>query len=199
MYQVKDPSPIKVAEEALESVMEFNKWNDVKKGEERLRTTSDTSTLGVHFLHVDASFSEEGFMTMGCIIKDHNQAFSLAACRRENMQVEVAVGEAMAVRWGLSLAKDLNLEKIVIKSDAKVVVDCVNGFSKLVALEPVIVDIKESLRFFNFASLLFHSRSCNFQAHNLARLAHFVGSRTWVDEYPSQDISAFVTSASLLV
>ncbi|XP_058727050.1 uncharacterized protein LOC131598471 [Vicia villosa] len=130
---------------------------------------------------------------MGCIIKDHNQVFSLAACRRELVQVEVAVGEAMAVRWGLTLAKDLNLEKIVIKSDAKVVVDCVNGLSRMVALDPVIVDIKESLSSFMFASLLFHSRSCNTQAHNLARLAHFVGSRTWVDEFPSEDISTFVT------
>ncbi|XP_058783927.1 uncharacterized protein LOC131658676 [Vicia villosa] len=135
LYQAKDSSPIKVAEEALESVMDFNKWNFFKKGEERLRLASDTSNLDVHSIHVDARFSDEGFMTMGCIIKDHNQILSLAACRRENVQVEVAVGKAMAMRWGLSLAKDLNLEKIVIKSDAKVVVDCVNGFSKLVALD----------------------------------------------------------------
>ncbi|XP_058746011.1 uncharacterized protein LOC131618872 [Vicia villosa] len=141
LYQAKDSSPIKVAEEASKSVMDFNKWNFVKKGEQRLRLASDTSNLDVHFIHVDASFSDEGFLTMGCIIRDHNQVLSLAACRRENVQVEVLVGEAMAMRWGLSLAKDLNLEKIMIKSDAKVVVDCVNGFSKLVALDSVIVDI----------------------------------------------------------
>lgn len=61
-------------------------------------------------------------MIMGCIIKDHNQAISIASCKRENVIAEVVVEEAMVIQWGMTMAKELNLEKIVIKSDAKIVV-----------------------------------------------------------------------------
>ncbi|XP_058742073.1 uncharacterized protein LOC131614517 [Vicia villosa] len=122
---------------------------------------------------------------MGCVIKDHQHNISLSACKREDVSVEVAVGEAMAIRWGLDVASELQLERIVIKSDAKVVVDSVNHILKLAALEPVVLDIKSLLSSFTFSSLLFHSRNCNVQAHNLAKLAYVIGSKTWIGVYPS--------------
>lgn len=197
LYQLKDPSPVKVAVEAVEQVEEFNKWNHASKGVNRNLVAPDTDKWEVHFIHVDASFLEEDFMTMGCIIKDHNHVISIATCRKEAVQVEVAVGEEMAARWGLSLAKDLKLEKVVIKTDAKVVANCVNGLVKLAALDVVIVDIKLLFKSFRFVSIMFHSRACNSQAHNLSKLSYFVGSRTRVGEYRTTEMSTFVSLASL--
>lgn len=185
LYQMKDSSLVKVAVEAVEQVEDFNKWNQVCKGVDKILNDDDTDKREVHFIHFDASFSEADLMTTGYIIRDHNQVICIASCRKEEVQVEVAVGEAMAVRWGLSLDKALKLEKVVVKTDAKVVEDYANGLVNLVALDAVIVDIKLLFNSFHFSSVLFHSRLYNFQAHNLVKLAYFVGSRTWIREYPT--------------
>lgn len=66
----------------------------------------------------------------------------------------------------------------MVKSDAKVVVDCVNALQKIAVLEPVVLDICPLLNCFNFSSLLFHGRDCNAHAHNLAIIAYVVSSRT---------------------
>lgn len=114
---------------------------------------------------------------MDCIIKDQYQAISIAACRRDNITFEVAVAESMAIRWGLSLAKDLKQEKIVFQSDAKVAGDCVNFVQKFAVLEPIAINIIGLLSSFKFSSLIFHSKSCNRDAHNLTRLAFVIGSQ----------------------
>lgn len=169
---------MKVAEEAVDSVVEFNKWNSVREGDFLDNSIADSSRKDAHTIHADASISEEGFVTLGCIIKDQHQSISIVACKKEYISAEVAVTEALAIPWGLNLAKDLQLERIVIKSDAKVVMDCVNFVQTMPVLDPVVLDIRTLLSSFNFFSLLFRSRTCNVQAHNLAILAFVVGSRT---------------------
>ncbi|XP_058768576.1 uncharacterized protein LOC131642328 [Vicia villosa] len=185
LYQAKVSLPVSVAAEAVISIGEFNNWNVANRRENLDSIAPVQSNKEVHFIHVDASFSVPGTLTMGCIIKDLHHNISLSACKRENVSVDVAVGEAMAIRWGLDLATALRLERIVIKSDAKVAVDCVNDIQKCAALDPVVVDIKSMLSSFSSSSLLFHSRNCNFQAHNLAKLVYVVGFKTWIGVYPS--------------
>lgn len=93
----------------MDSVLEFENWNNVRGGEDRENTALEASKKDVHFIHVDASISEEGFMTMRCIIKDQHHIISIVVYKREDVSVEVAVGEAMAICWGLYLDKELQL------------------------------------------------------------------------------------------
>ncbi|XP_058742209.1 uncharacterized protein LOC131614666 [Vicia villosa] len=185
LYQFKNVSPIEIAVDAVTIVAEFNRFNPSSGGVILNSESSDASKKDVYNIQVDASISSDGAVALGCIIMDQYNAISLAACKKEDVSVEVALAEAMAIRWGLLVAKDLNLERIVIKSDAKVVVDCVNLMLKRPVLEPLIIDIRNLLSSFNFASLLFHSRNCNRQAHNMARFAFDFGSRTWAGFCPS--------------
>ncbi|XP_058757306.1 uncharacterized protein LOC131630543 [Vicia villosa] len=174
LYQMKDSLPVTVAKEAVDSMVEFNNWNVVSRRENLEKIASEPSKKEI-------------------IIKK----ISITACKREEVSVEVAVGEEMAIRWGLYLAKELQLERIVLKTDARVVVDCVTDVRKLAVLVPVVLDIKSMLSCFNFSSLLFHSRSCNVEAHNLARFAYVVGSKSWIREYPSMEAFSDVPIAVL--
>lgn len=116
-----------------------------------------------------------------------------SSCVQErNVSVDVVAAEIIAIHWGLMLAKDLKLEKIVVQSDAKAVVDIVNLNQYNALLEPII-DIRFLLSSFNFLSLSFLKRACNMDAHNLARLACFVGSRTWIGGSPNMESPSFVS------
>lgn len=91
----------------------------------------------IHVLQVDARVFEEGVITLGCIIRDQEKVITLAACKLEVVSVELVVAETMEFRWGLLLAKDLILEKIILQSDALVAVDCINSCLKHAVLEPL--------------------------------------------------------------
>lgn len=66
----------------MDSVVDFNKWNSVRVGDYREVVSSDSSKKDVHSINVDASIFEEGFLTIGCIIKDQHQSISIVACKR---------------------------------------------------------------------------------------------------------------------
>ncbi|XP_058741949.1 uncharacterized protein LOC131614373 [Vicia villosa] len=109
----------------------------------------------VHFLQVDASVLEGGITILGCVFKDHNQVVIYAACRKEIVSLDVVDAEIMAIRWGLMLAKELKIERIVVQSDAKTVVDCVNLNRYFAVLEPIVVDVRFLLSSFNFLLFCF--------------------------------------------
>lgn len=141
LYQDRSSSLVQVAEQVMASVMDFNKWNNSKGGEQHEEEVPDTYKQKVHIVQVDASIFADGFMTTGCIIHDHHRVITIAACKREHIIVEAIVGEAMAIRWGQTLAKEMKLEKIVIKTDAKGVVDFANFVRWNIVLEPLAIHI----------------------------------------------------------
>ncbi|KAL5096015.1 hypothetical protein RYX36_000342, partial [Vicia faba] len=63
--------------------------------------------------------------------------------------------------------KDLHMDDIVIQLDALNVVDCINGISVYVVLEPLVVDCKHLLAWFRNVSVTYISRTCNIYAHFL--------------------------------
>lgn len=170
LYQSKEHSPVEVAADAVRVVADFNKWNHFPDKHDSMPRLTETNREDVHSIHMDASISNEGNVALGCLIKDQHQNISLAACKKEDLRVDISIVEPMAVKWGLSLSKELSLNRIVMITDAKTVVDSVNFFHNWPMMEPILIDIRSLLSSFSVSSLLFQSRNCNVQAHNLARL-----------------------------
>jgi len=50
------------------------------------------------------------------------------------------LAEALGLRWWLSVAKELLLNKVVLESDAATVVDCINGEAIMAEIDPIIQD-----------------------------------------------------------
>lgn len=131
-----------MASDAVSMVGKFNQWNP-KNGRDTPDFCQQLQNKDVvHIIHVDASNFGEGRVTVGCVIKDHYQTISLAVCKIEEVSVDVSMAEALAIKWGMCLAKSLNLERIALVSDAKEVVDCVNFILVRPVLDPIVLDIR---------------------------------------------------------
>lgn len=78
-------------------------------------------------LQVDACCFDEGFVTFGCVFKDHDKKIVIASSRKELIIIDSAIAEILATRWSLQLAKKLKVERILVQYDALNVVDCINS------------------------------------------------------------------------
>lgn len=87
-FQQKPSFPVCVAYEALGFVQEYNRENP-RAGFKRLQPVHlclDSFSLDVHFVHVDAGVSREGFAMFGCIFKNQSKEIILVASRDGNGQ-----------------------------------------------------------------------------------------------------------------
>ncbi|MCI32683.1 hypothetical protein A2U01_0053897 [Trifolium medium] len=101
------------------------------------------------------------------------------------LSVAPVVVEIQALRWGLSLAIDLHMDRIVVQSDYLNAVDCINLVSNFAVIDHIDADCRFLLDKFCFSSVMFISRSCNLEAHNLVGIVKVVGSRTWIGGLPT--------------
>ena len=91
------------------------------------------------------------------------------------------VAEAMACREGLALASDLDLQKI------RIVTDCVNVVKNIYGqgmglYGHIVIEIKAGAARFVDAQFVHESRSCNGDAHRLARslIYEAIGRYVWL-------------------
>ncbi|XP_058725683.1 uncharacterized protein LOC131596977 [Vicia villosa] len=102
-----------------------------------------------------------------------------------NDLVRISVdAEAYAIRWALSIARSLSIHKIIILSDALLVVDSINQVSTVAVLEPYVVDCQVLLSSFSESTVIFVRRDGNHDAHQLVGLGHNLGARSWLG-FPS--------------
>ncbi|KAI5426125.1 hypothetical protein KIW84_031808 [Lathyrus oleraceus] len=119
----------------------------------------------------DVGVFSEGFVSLGCIIKNHDKEVSMAPCRKEVVSVKPIVIEMLAIRWSLMLAPDLKLERILVQF---------------------------LLSKFKVAYVMYFPRTLNYDARKLLGLGKLYGSRTWIGGYPTTEsivvVSALVSS-----
>lgn len=73
-----------------------------------------------------------------------------------------------------------------MKSDALVVVDCLNDISCSAVLEPLISDCKLLISSFMQFAVMFISRNLNLETHHMVGVGSVVGSKTWLGFIPTQ-------------
>ncbi|XP_058763625.1 uncharacterized protein LOC131637081 [Vicia villosa] len=196
IYQQKSSSPISVAANALYSVKEFNLRNSpvVSITDPRVQPLMNDIPADFTLIQVDAGVFPDGSVSYGCVFKNQISGSFFAVSKRELLTVDPGLAELLAIHWSLSLAGQFKLRSIMVHSDAKVVVDCINSLVDVPALEPIANDCRILLRKFDVGSILFISRTLNMDAHNLVGLGHMYGSKTLFGGYPSME--PFVTVSS---
>ncbi|CAI8587593.1 unnamed protein product [Vicia faba] len=142
------------------------------------------SIAGLVVTMVDAGCFNDGVMAMGAVIRDSHRNVIMSSCCRKRVDVDPCTAEAMTIEWGLSLACHLNFKKIMLQSDAKVAVDCINHLIQHANLGPLVVDCNSLMNKFDFISVMFIMQTVNAVAHNLVGLGRRIGSRTWLDFTP---------------
>lgn len=63
----------------------------------------------LHLVFVDAGCFDDGFLVLGCVIKDINNKVVLYACTKIVSNAGPMMAEAMTLRWGIEFAEDLGL------------------------------------------------------------------------------------------
>ncbi|XP_050217754.1 uncharacterized protein LOC126668608 [Mercurialis annua] len=146
-------------------------------------------------VNVDAGFNkQQQVFSSGAVIRNWRGEVVIAGSRKYEGMVDVQIGEAIAIRDGLSMALEANLTPFSIKSDAKVVVDFFNNkqksWNEVALLKEDCVRLASN---YQCTGYQFVSRNANKVAHFLARRA-LQGSEfqnIWV-EYVLPEILQFV-------
>lgn len=101
LYKHKIVNLVRVAEDALDVVMKFNRRNPEigVKQKSLVHSALESNTKDVHLVQVDAGVSNEGFVPFGCIFKNHEKDIILSTSKRERIIVEPVVAEMLAIRW----------------------------------------------------------------------------------------------------
>lgn len=137
--------------------------------------------------NVDAAVARSGDMgAVAAIFRNADGKFLGASALVSRGTSDPFTMEAIACREALSLARDLDLQKIVIASDCQAVVQ---DIEKGCAGPYATVTREIARRRLDFDEVSFHheAREANFEPHNLARsVLHFaVGRHVWLVEPPS--------------
>ncbi|KAE8811717.1 hypothetical protein D1007_11513 [Hordeum vulgare] len=152
-------------------------------------------------LNVDAGFDHDLLRgSIGAIIRDQKGQFLAAANDRIDICYDPNTAEALAVRFGLNLARTIGCSKIVVNSDnLEIVKDLKKGYSSLAA-STIIDDC-----FFlgsEFKHVLYDhcGRDSNQVAHELAKLAKSPPPPScWMDSAPPEIIPAIVNDMITLI
>jgi ribonuclease HI len=146
-------------------------------------------------IFVDAGCFLDDYTGWGLVAIDQTNSVVLSACRKEGIVTDPTLAEALGVRWGLQMAKQLHWNTVTVLSDSEVVVNCVNSKYVVAAIDHIIQDCQELMVELARSQVVYVNRSLNSIAHSLVKLSKNVGCSTWLGHVPSQaNIHSFVTS-----
>ena len=180
---------IKHAEELL------REWHHAKEGQSRQiqrRTTANEATwlrpeIGWLKCNIDAAiFQHGGFMGYGWVLRDDEGTMIAAKNGVMNGLVNPAMAEAMSCREALSWLKSLNIDKVIVESDALQVINSLNGeHGDKSYFGSIINDCKILSKDFGVCLFQFVKRSANQVAHMLAKATGSMSDRgTWFYNHP---------------
>ncbi|KAH9784956.1 reverse transcriptase domain-containing protein [Citrus sinensis] len=124
-------------------------------------------------INVDAAINlEEHRVGLGIIIRDANKDIIAAAVKSTKLHSDVTFAEAEAMNWGLSVAIEKGLARVIVESDSQEAVDFVNNRkSSRTEIQWLVAEMQSSLRGFSAWQIQQTPRSCNVIAHSIAKFA----------------------------
>ncbi|GAU32098.1 hypothetical protein TSUD_292220 [Trifolium subterraneum] len=178
---------VSLAQPALLFVQEFNDANIQSRPSQaatRVRNSSPVPSRQFS-MFVDASCLSNAQIGWGIVFKDHNGAVLWSACKRDNIVVTPIIADALGLRWAIQTSISQGIQCLSFACDALEVVNCINSKCVVASIDPVIKDCTNLLENIPYAMVYHVSRKLNREAHDLASLARYVGSRTWMGNAPS--------------
>ncbi|KAK2404541.1 hypothetical protein QL285_053869 [Trifolium repens] len=180
-------NPIVVAQEAMSFVQELNPsppTNNLSLLHDNV-LFSQQMPSAPNIFYVDAGCFSGTATGWGMIVYNHMGDVVLSACRKELIDVEPVLAEAIGVRWCLQKAIEANMKDIVIASDAATVVNCINSNKSIAVIEIVIQDCKLLIEQLDRVVVTHVRRHLNSVAHGLAKFSNVVGTKLWMGVVPN--------------
>ena len=128
-------------------------------------------------INVDGSSSDlKDSSCIGVIIRDCKGQTVVAFCKPLQSHFSAELVEMFAVEQGISLARELQLSRVMLESDALSVINVINDSTFGTSYGHIIQDISHAQSSFDFCSFKHLNRSFNSAAHELAQFARRNGS-----------------------
>lgn len=135
--------------------------------------------VGYLEVNIDAGCGHDGKVFWGLVIRDHNANVVVAAVSKNSYLVaDMVVAEVLGFRWGLQVAAERNLSKVIFELDVQVGLNCFHGLSALASITPFIRDCQDLYANTADVSVVFINRCCN-EVNEIAQAAKTLGSCTW--------------------
>jgi ribonuclease HI len=129
-----------------------------------------SSQPGVAKINVDAGVTRDGCSgAVAAVARSANGAYMGASAVQFMGTADPEVLEAMAVREGLNLALDLNLQRLKVASDCQTVIKALHEYN-LGVFSSITREIKKTAEGFGEVAFVHENRASNMEPHNLARL-----------------------------
>ncbi|XP_058746601.1 uncharacterized protein LOC131619536 [Vicia villosa] len=180
------PCPMLVAKDVWLSSIELD--SNLLVSTDRVMPSKVEATCGNSWIiQTDAGCFDGGIVSLGCVIRAANSEVLLAATQRITSFVAPGTAEALGIRWDLQLAKEPELDKVVLQSDALAVVDCINGVSLVLDLDPIVMDCRSFRSSLFSSTVMFIGRDADTDALSLVGIGKLVDSRTWLGVIPRNE------------
>ncbi|XP_074323039.1 uncharacterized protein LOC141659986 [Apium graveolens] len=124
---------------------------------------------------------DTGQAGVGCIIRDYQGYFFRVRSKVLQRNLQPREAEAMGLREALTWTKEWRNNKGIFESDAKGMVEAINGGSGSSYFHMIIEDCREIHKYFSEVLVVFTYRSANTLAHLLAKATYFMsGNQEWL-------------------
>ncbi|XP_024041739.1 probable H/ACA ribonucleoprotein complex subunit 1 [Citrus clementina] len=116
---------------------------------------------------------------LGVVIRNDKGDVVAAAIKPSSFNGDVPFAEAEAIEWGMQVAKRAGINAVILESDCQVAIDLTNNRKGSKAeIFWVVSEINERRKEFQEVRFQHTLRSCNANAHSLAKLAVKVQSQS---------------------
>ncbi|XBJ13296.1 hypothetical protein VPH35_017677 [Triticum aestivum] len=151
-------------------------------------------------LNVDASFDQDMLKgTMGAVLRDDKGRFIAGGNGKIDHCADVLMAEALALKFGLTLAQRAGCNRLIINSDNLEVIETMQDGGQSTGVAAAIFD--DCFHYAcDFIMTRFEhcNREANRVAHELARLARFSSTLDWFEE-PINEIVLILTNDVLVI
>jgi ribonuclease HI len=199
IFNSKPVNPIEVAQDAMSFVQELPSYHQARNPTslQNDHVTELSLPSAPNVFYVDASCFSGTATGWGMVVYNHLGHVVLSACRKDLIDIEPVLAEAMGVRWCLQQAITSNMMDIVIFSDAATVVNCINSNVSVAVIELVIQDCKLLMEQLDRVVVTHVRRHLNSVAHGLASFSRNVGTKRWMGVVPNSLSAALCNFAEI--
>ncbi|XP_074342485.1 uncharacterized protein LOC141680056 [Apium graveolens] len=119
-------------------------------------------------------FEKEGFIGVGCVVRDVDGGFIGARNHRVPVSMQHRETEAVSLKEALSWIKQTGYMYCIFETDAKLIADACKELKGIAYFHTIVSDCLKLFKHFENVLFDFVSRSANGVTHKLARATHFM-------------------------
>ncbi|KAL2944944.1 hypothetical protein RDABS01_033291 [Bienertia sinuspersici] len=192
-----------IVERVKRQVEEFSKYNDsiyARPNSSKPKSLKRwlAPPRGVIKINADAAISNDGWVGVGAVARNHDGDVICAATRRTRASWQPQIAEAKALVLAAKLGRRFGFEKVILETDCQELPNrLAKGDAHCSEVDAILGDVLYLCNEFNSVSWSHVGRDGNSFAHHLARIIPFGDEQIWSYHVPNEVEVYVATDKSL--